>query len=131
MHLAERNDLAHRLIVPVSEWTDNMWDISSLNWLEVWHYIRKMIDRCLVIIDHFRVFDLRELGDTRCPQEERKDVLTTVPALAMFICAHVPLARHRHDIFEAQVPLNDELRYLVDGVLVSLIVNAHRLYNIP
>ena len=108
-----------------------MWDISSLNWLEVWHYIREMIDLVLVIIDHFLVFDLGELGDARCPQEEREDVLATVPALTMLIGAHVPLTRHRHDIFETQVALNDELRYGVDGVLVSLCVNAHRLHDIP
>ena len=130
VHLAEGNDLAHRCVVPVSEGPDDVWDVASLDRLEVWHVLGEMIDGVLVVGDEFWVLDLAQLRDARSPEEKRQDVLAAIPALSVLIRADIPLPGQRHQVLEAQVPLDDQLGDLGAELSFALSIDAHGLDDV-
>ena len=130
VHLAEGYNFSHGNIVPVSEGADNMRDVTCLNRLEIWNMISKMINGMLVVGYDFWVLNFRKLGDSWCPEEESQDMLAAIPALGVLICTNIPLPGHRYQVFEAQMPLDDEFRDLRSKLSFALSVDSHGLYDI-
>ena len=107
-----------------------MWDVASLDRLEVWHVLGEMIDGVLVVGDEFWVLDLAQLRDARSPEEKRQDVLAAIPALSVLIRADIPLPGHWNQVLEAQVPLYDQLRDLGAELSFALSIDAHGLDDV-
>ena len=56
--LAEGNNLAHRNIIPVGEWTNYMRNFANFDWLKVWVYICHVIYYISVVLPEIRIFNL-------------------------------------------------------------------------
>ena len=56
--LAEGNNFAHWLIVPVGEWTDDMRNVSRLDRLKMWVDISHVIHLLLVVLLTVWIFNL-------------------------------------------------------------------------
>ena len=54
---AERNNFAHRDVIPVGEWTDDMRNFANLYWLEMRIDVCHAIDFISVVTPTIRVFD--------------------------------------------------------------------------
>ena len=90
---AEWNNFTHRYVVPVSELTNDVRNLTTLNWLKVRVDICHTINFLSVIFSTIGIFDLRKHRDTPGPDKECQYVLTAIPAFMIIFSAYFPLCR--------------------------------------
>ena len=108
--LAKIDYLAHFLVVPARELTSYLRNVGVLKDKVI--SSPKIIHLLLVVVVHLIICNGGYLAKALVPQKQCDDLLLAHVALFLCLCHQFPLGRTRHQFFQPQMPLYDQLGLL-------------------